>query len=847
MKKLTAILLAAFMLISMISTAFAVDYTADVTDYLRYILEMGGRVDGWPTNSFKTHYTDTWSGFRTNKATTDPETRSGVIKAEGTAMGKSADDPVMQALISTSDLIDVFGYFDQNGDNNGVFNGYKAGEKIHMSAQYYLPRAESYYNEATKGMRMGLTLYEGSTTTLYNPSTTSVEGTDATLIFAPTSADGGKFYFLGVLEADQTWNAETCYTVDLVLAFGEVPTLSLYVNGAPLTFGETLVDGVTNTSENVKLNKASYGIAKNYYFIMTPKANSEGMTYIYSDNWVFENLSAGDEPQIYNPVSFKNIKEGDSLLINENAEVTVNVDLADCSEVELFVNDESVGSLAEKPFTFVLPSDLTTGKAILKAVATAGGIALQNSLSVSLGKSYGRKSMDEDFEEYANFQKSLDGGWYQSSSDFYGQGHAPNGWFIEPRTVTDKAQTDFEKSFVIGCQPGAQEAWLDNTGRPHSDLKYGFKGFNGNGAIISGNKVEINFQMYVENENMNVFSLNLGAGANVGNQIFAWDTTEEKLKWNVSGDTVYTEPKMGYWQNYVLAMDISSTSVTKASLTVDGEEIFTDRNLAVAIPSFQNIIWYMIPDLEKGCCVGLDEIVITHTVPRPSFGDAVFYQGDIGTATSVPADTNAVAVTVNNGLLADNLEHNVELLENGEVLTFVDDDGQILKAQIKLADNKLWIVPPRPFLSNTQYIVRLKKNAVFADNATIGYNQDFVFQTKSSAIDVVNTEYYKNGIKIENLSDVTFEAGDKIKAKVTLCNSMDMGEPVHILMLGYNNTLLSAYESLPITITAGATDQTVETPEITVTDPVKFSSTAVVVRNSDFLPIAGAKSVSGNQ
>ena len=235
-------------------------------------------------------------------------------------MGKSADNAVMEMYVGAGvpdNRTESFGYFDMDGNGDSIFTGYQSGEKVHMSAQYYIPCAESYYNQSSKGLRMELTLYEGNTTAVFSPGTSTVVGNGALITFSPTSIDGGKFYFLGMLEAEQTWDAETCYTVDAIITFGEEPTLSVYVNGAPLTFGETLVDGVTNTSEKVKLNKSSYGIASNSLCYIATELSPEGKTYVYTDDWVFENLRAGDEPKIYNPVSFKNVKDGDTLLINE--------------------------------------------------------------------------------------------------------------------------------------------------------------------------------------------------------------------------------------------------------------------------------------------------------------------------------------------------------------------------------------------------------------------------------------------------------------------------------------------------------------------------------------------------
>ena len=482
-------------------------------------------------------------------------------------------------------------------------------------------------------------------------------------------------------------------------------------------------------------------------------------------------------------------------------------------------------------------------------MAIVGETTFQNSISVSLGKSHDKISVDEDFDNYDGITKAFDYGWYKSTSDFYGNGHAPNGWFIKQKVVTDRANKDFSKSFVFGCDPDAQDSWLDNNGDPHSDLKFGFRKFNGVvDQEISGNKATISWHMYVEKNTIPTFTFSLGYEIELGKRIFVWDNIEKKIKWDVTGEEVYTAPKLGYWQKYELMLDISSTSTTKATLKIDGDKIFADRVLTNTVPSFSNFIWYMIPDLINGSCVGIDEITIAHTIPRPGFGEGTFYHDGASTTdvSSVSADVNAVAVIVKNGLLPDNMDKHISLLENGKELVFFDDAGDAKKASVKLVGEKLWIVPPRPLLSNTNYTVRLKKSALFADNVAIGYDQDFEFQTGTATIDVINTEYYKNGIKIANPSDITFAAGDKIKVSITLCNGTDSGYPVHILMLGYNGTMLSGYESMSATITAGATDQEVETPEITISSPTEFSATAIVC-DSDFLPIADSKSVSGNQ
>ncbi|MBE7031213.1 MAG: hypothetical protein E7409_07295 [Ruminococcaceae bacterium] len=849
MKKIVAIFLAAAMVIvGMMPTSFAAaNHVA--SEYLRYYLDMSGRVTGWPTNSFVTHFgpTDTFSGFRVFPGPAgNPETETGVIAAAGTMMGKSESNQVMRIGVGknvASNRVDVYGGFEPVDSLNGSFPGYNSGDIMHMSAQYYIPRVASYYSTVSKGMRMCLNLYEGSSTsTTFFPSTSQIAGTGSLLTFAPTSIDGGKFYFLGALEAKETWSAETRYTVDAVVTFGETPILSVYVNGAPLTFADGVTtDGVSLTTENVKLSKSSYGVASAMHCFITTVQNPQGPTYVYTDDWVFESLRPGSVPDIYNPVSFEKLLDGDSIVIDNGAEITVNVDLLGCSQVDLYAGDEKIGTATSAPYTFVIPSTAELGNTTLKAVAMAGNATFERSIKISLVTSYFRKSMNENFEKYENAQKSFDGGWYYPSSRFYGANLVENGWFIKPMTVTDKAKKDFDKSFVIGCDAGAGEKWIDQSATPQSTLSYGFQNFNGvSGATISGNTAEINWQMYMESADMDTFTFT------AGQRLFSWDNTEKKLKWDIKGDTVYTQPKFGYWQNYVLTIDMSGT--TKLSLTVDGQSIFENREATNNITSFNNIVWYLIPDLEKGTCIGLDEIVLIHAVPRPSFGSAVFYKGATSSIETekVSADVDSFGIAVKGGLLSANLEKNVAFLENGKELTWLTADGDVVKSEVSLINDTIWVVPPRPLLSNAEYTVQLKKNALFADNATIGYDQSFVFHTKTAAVDVVGVEYYKNGTKIENISAATFAAGDKIKAKVTMCNDKTGDEPVYIILLGYNNMVLKAATVLPDFIDAGATAQTFETAEITVEDATGFTLSTVVC-NSDFLPIADATIASGNQ
>ena len=259
-------------------------------------------------------------------------------------------------------------------------------------------------------------------------------------------------------------------------------------------------------------------------------------------------------------------------------------------------------------------------------------------------------------------------------------------------------------------------------------------------------------------------------------------------------------------------------------------------------------MWYFDPDHTLGNYIAVDEVTLTHHIPRPSLGEATFYRGGVGNKDleNISPLTDTISIDVGKDLLPNMIEQYVELYENGKLLTFVDDEGETKDTLILLRNGMLYMVPPCPLQRDTEYSVVLRSDALFADETTIGYDQRFTFTTSKADIDVMDVTYYKNGTKITDLSSVTFARNDKIKAEVTVCNSNISNENIYVTLFGYNNTRLAASDITYVTAVAQKADNVFETAEITITDPTAFS-VAVSVWNSDFLPIANATVASGNQ
>jgi len=237
-----------------------------------------------------------------------------------------------------------------------------------------------------------------------------------------------------------------------------------------------------------------------------------------------------------------------------------------------------------------------------------------------------------------------------------------------------------------------------------------------------------------------------------------------------------------------------------------------------------------------------------HYTPRPGFGEATFYRGETENIDldNISSLTDTITINMGKDLMPNMLNEYVKFYENGKELTFTDDDGVINKTSVLLYNGLLYLVPPCPLLSDTEYSVSLDKNALFADGVKIGYDQTFTFKTAKADLDVVDVTYYKNGTAVEDLDAVTFAAGDKIKAEITVCNANILDEDVYVMLLGYNGKLLTASDITLATAVAEKADNVFETAEITITDPVAFSASAAVW-NGDFLPIANATIASGNQ
>jgi len=807
--------------------------------YLRYYADMSGPLAStWLSNAFKTNASDNFSGFRTNLGkVADVTASSGQALVSGTNMGKAANDQVMALGVApgaTGNYISSTGFLNPDNNNgDGTFVGYLSGEKAHLSAQVYIPTGLGYYHSNTPGPYTSLSLCDGSSISHVKPSTSTITGNGQVVTFKQTSASGGEIWFLGAQKTTATWSANTTYTVDTVVTFGAQPTLSVYVNGLPLSMPTGITaDGTATTTENVKLNGASYGIMSHNMMAISTVSNPTGATVVYTDEWVFENLKANEQPSLYNPVSIEGISDGAKVDIDELKTITVNAEGLTPDKVTLYINEEKIADLTSAPFTFNVPSTVKPGSAIIRAEATMGSHTFTQKHAVTFTRLYYRQSMNQDFTGHTTQTNTSNAGWYYPSAREWDIATGA-GWFMTPATVTDKGGKHFDASFKFGTDAGADPYYLE--GRPaegrepgqFTTINFGYQRFNNDNSgntYLEGNVVVFDWQMYIDNANMSAFNMT------AGQKLFDWDTTEQKLKWNVSGST-YTPVKLGYWQNYVLTIDMRDIS-TKLTLTIDGETAFENATAANAITGFNIVRWNLTPDPVNGSFIALDNVKATHIKPRPTYKSIEFHKGaeTFTDTAAVPADIDTIVITTEGtGLNSENFEKNISLLENGEEFSY-RVDGELTKSAALLKDEyTIKIVPVRPLRSDAVYTVHLASAALFDDSKEpVGYDLDYSFATAYKGLDIKDITWYKNGVQIEDPSTVTFVANDTLKAEITMCNGAILDENVVLLLMGYNGNRLTLPGIKPATVSAGATGQVLETATITITDPTGFSATAAV-------------------
>lgn len=528
----------------------------------------------------------------------------------------------------------------------------------------------------------------------------------------------------------------------------------------------------------------------------------------------------------YNPLSFKGITSGGSLYSSDFESVEVLTGEEVCDSVALYINGELVDEKSEAPYVFEITNRYDPGNITVGAVAKLGNTVFEHSIDVYLVGSYSKPAMNDGFDTYASFYEVQNGGWYSPSSRMH-NAKSPNGWFIKPATVKDSAGKFYGTAISLGCNGQSPATWIDSNGGEQSSLILGFCSFSklmGTGvSTITGNSVDIEWKMYIDNDEIQTFSMGLGTSTNSSLEkvIYKWNPDNKKIEWNVS-DSVMSDVVLKKWQQYKMSIDLSG-STPIMSLWVDDELIFEDAQANASFNSFLKIIWHYVPNNEQGSTVALDEIKINHTIPKPSFGTVRFFVDENSKTNSkaVTPLTNAIALTVNNGLIENGLAENVEFLENGKQVVFKNDNGESLNPTVKLYGNQLWIVPAVPLLSDSVYTVVLKADAMFDNNIKIGYDQEFEFTTDSYPTGIKNIEFYINGTKCNNIANASFDKGDKIYAKATFYNNSSSSDDMKLIIAGINGKCVS---SLNVTSIDGSSQgsTTVSTGEIEVVSADDF-------------------------
>lgn len=532
----------------------------------------------------------------------------------------------------------------------------------------------------------------------------------------------------------------------------------------------------------------------------------------------------------YNPLTIAGISNGSKASMDDFGSLTVLTGDETADEVSLYVDNELISTISSAPFSFDASQSCTPGAHTLRAEARVGADVYEIAVDVTVVGTYDKAVMNQNFEVYASFYDAQNGGWYNASSRMH-KANALNGWFIQPAAIEDKNGKMYGQSFSLGCDPGSSSSYNDSNNKEYNYLTFGYTKMTGvSNAVVSGNKVKLEWYTLFSNDKTQEFvmSLNSNTGAGMDNPICQWDTTEKKLKWNVSGLPL-TAVEANKWQKYTLVVDLADAS-TKMSLWIDDALQFDSLASVSPFNSFLKVIWKYVPDYSAGSFVALDEIRITHVIPRPSFVSASFYTGDAHTAdeSNVSPLSNAIAVVIDGGLIENGLNENVELLENGKAVKAVDSAGNELRPAVMLSGNKLWIVPHIPLLPDCEYSIKLGADAMFENNVTIGYDQYLSFTT-AKAVFAAKSVSFSGGGSVNN--------GDAIGANVTFSNLSGESKNVKLVLALYSGNKLMSISVKPVTVTASPSAQSFSADDAIVKAANDFSARLIVL-SSDNYPIA---------
>lgn len=532
----------------------------------------------------------------------------------------------------------------------------------------------------------------------------------------------------------------------------------------------------------------------------------------------------------YNPLSFANISADKKVYSDEFKTVTVLTGEEECDEVSLYIDDIEVSTITSSPYTFDIDEDYLPGNHTVRAVAQSGSDTYEISVNITLMSTYGKPVMNQNFDAYASFYEAQNGGWYYPSSRM-NNAKAPNGWFIKPSNIKDKMSASYGQAMALGCDPGSSPSYNDANNTEYSYITFGYSGMAG--APISGHKAVVEWYMFFNNDKSVDMEMGLGTstGQSIEKQIFKYDAESQKINWNVEGSPS-TDIEVNKWQKYTLTIDFTQSS--KMSLSVDGAEEFTNLTHNASVSSFSKIIWKYIPDYTTGSFVALDEVKITHVIPRPSLKSAKFYIDDEESSdySKVSPDTNAIAIEIDGTLSDVNLAENVEFLENGKSITAYSPSGELLKPAVMLSGSKLWIVPHIPLMPACEYSVKLGAGAVFENNVEIGYDQYLNFVTSKGKFDIKSVSFSSNGSSASRVQN-----GDTISAKASVSNTTGKEKTVKLLLALYSDNKLMSISVKEVNIPSSSYLQTISANDVTVRNSSGFSASLIVLDNNNY-PVA---------
>ena len=329
------------------------------------------------------------------------------------------------------------------------------------------------------------------------------------------------------LSFDNLKNGDTLYDRKFnsatVISADSAASVSLYIDNE-------LIDTKTDAPYTFSFdNKYTKGTHK-----LRAEAEIDGLNYTYEIE-----ISLTE----YNPLSFDGVSSGDKILTSNFKSVKVLTGDEECTEVSLYVDDSLVETLTSSPFVFNITDTYAPGSHSLRAVAVSVIGVFELTTDVTLVGTYDKPVMNQAFDNYDSFYAAQNGGWYYPSSRMH-NAKAPNGWFIKPGTVKDKNGVSYGQSFSIGCDPASSITYTDGNGNDYSYLTFGYTM-----SQISGNKVQMEWYALFNNDKSLEFKMGFGndTGASVNNLLCQWDTTEKKLKWNVSGNPL-TTVETNKWQ-----------------------------------------------------------------------------------------------------------------------------------------------------------------------------------------------------------------------------------------------------------------------------------------------------------